>query len=99
GQRKFGLVHAAQEAQAAKRLSAEAGLPPGDRAAVQSDVFGHVRSIIGSPMPVKRKPRRKKAAPKSKGLTPAECRLEDTSVIKPLIERIDRDGGAVLACF
>ena len=50
-------------------------------------------------MPVKRKPRRKKAAPRSKGLTPAECRLEDTGVIKPLIDKIDHDGGALLACF
>jgi ParB family transcriptional regulator, chromosome partitioning protein len=47
-----------------------------------------------------KKPRAKKRAePKSKGLTPAECRMESPGDLKDLVAKIEADGGAVLATY
>ncbi len=47
-----------------------------------------------------RKPRAKKRAePKTLGLTPAECRESAADPLRPLAERIEADGGAVLAAY
>lgn len=43
--------------------------------------------------------RRKKAAPKSKGLEPAECRLEDRAAVAGLAARVESEGGVVLAAY
>ena len=47
-----------------------------------------------------RKPRAKKRAePKSKGLLPAECRLETTGELGGLAARIESHGGVVLSAY
>ena len=51
-------------------------------------------------MPPRKKPvRRKKVAPASVGLTAAETRTATGSAIERLADRVERDGGAVLARY
>jgi ParB family chromosome partitioning protein len=48
--------------------------------------------------PAKRRPR--KAQPKSRGLSPLECRLEPPDgITKELVRRIEGDGGLMLGCY
>ncbi len=47
-----------------------------------------------------RKPRaRKRAEPRSRGLSPAECREAAADPLRPLTQKIEADGGAVLAAY
>ncbi len=48
-----------------------------------------------------RKPRasKKRAEPGSKGLSPADCRLEESAELKPVAAKVDAAGGLVLASF
>jgi ParB family chromosome partitioning protein len=45
-----------------------------------------------------RKPRKKRAEPRSKGLLPAECRGGEEE-LRPLAEKIESHGGVVLAAY
>ena len=49
--------------------------------------------------PRKKSVRRKKAAPASVGLTPAETRQADDTDIDRLAEQVDADGGAVVGRY
>ena len=48
-----------------------------------------------------RKPRasKKRAEPGSKGLTPADCRLDPGGDLEPVVKKIEAAGGALLACY
>ncbi len=46
-----------------------------------------------------RRPRRKRAEPRSKGLNPPECRLDGPGDLQGLVAKIEAHGGAVLACY
>ncbi|HXX92977.1 MAG TPA: ParB N-terminal domain-containing protein [Planctomycetota bacterium] len=52
-----------------------------------------------SAAPKKPRARKGRAEAKSKGLTPAECRLESPGELRELSAKIEADGGAVLATY